>query len=615
MIARLGRSVYGITAFPCRGRPTGWTLASAGFDGTIRVWDAASGKLVRQFASAQNVIPQTLMYMPDGKNLIAISGIGMIRVWDVATGREVRTLARPQQQQQQQQTAALALGTAEDSLIELSTDNTLHFWDLATGRQNSRLELSRGKPQTRVVLSGDGRRVAGWSAPDNLTTWDASTGKELFKAAIKLPNVLSLVISPDGKSVAASSSQGGQVVIWDVDGGKELHRFEGAGPLQGLAFSPNGKIIGGFGVDRAPHLWNLETGKELPPFEAPPSSGLVFFGGRILAFSPDGKMLAASQGTAIRLWSVETGKLLQRFIGHTAAVDDVRLSADGQRLVSCGGDGVARLWDLGGSKEIASWNNTYSSPASMIAGPDGESVLAPASGGWMRIKLGEGKPKEATPTGRPMNITANPRPVLSSDGKSLLWMGFDRSIHLWDVDKEKEKSSLPTPLNFFGTLAVSPDGKFLAIGGGNAPTRLWDLVVGKEIRSLGEASPAGVFRGNLGLAFAPDGAGLLEIENGKLIIYEVASGGERLEIVQPGGFGGYSGQSSDGALTRAIFSPDGGTIAAGTSGGAVILLNTSNGRERARLAGQPSAVTSVVFAPDGKRWRPAIRTVRSWCGT
>jgi WD40 repeat protein len=594
VIARLGTLRLRHTCMALAWAPDGKTLASAGWDGTIRIWDAASGKQVRQCRGWLNVNGQALTYLPDGKTLASKGNESTLRVWDAATGREVRTLFPAQLQ-----VGALAPGAEEGMLLELCTDNTLHMWDLTTGRESGHLELSPGKQQARVALSAEGKRVAGWRLPDELTAWDAATGKELFHTATKLTNLVSLTFSRDAKTVAASGSPG-QIVVWDTETGKELHRIENPGFLQWLTFSRDGENIAGLGGDRAVHLWSLAAGKELRRFEAPASCGSAWWGPGALAFSPNGKVLAASQGAAIHFWDVETGRMLQRFTGHTGAVEDVRFSPDGARVVSCGKDGMARLWDVGAAKEIASWASTHGTAFSMVPMPDGESVLAATPGGWVRVKLGEDEGKAVFPSGGASVVVWAGNYVLSGDGKTLLGTGQDRSIHIWDMETGKERGRLPIPPNPFVMSALSPDGKFLATGGGNAQARLWDLVAAKEVRSFGEALAPGQFHDTVGLTFSPDGHSLLEVGSGKLTLYEIATGRERMQIIRPSGPYGRSVNAADGGLARAIFSPDCETIAAATMRGTIVLFDANNGRERTRLTAHTNVVTSMAFASDGK---------------
>ena len=599
VVARLGTLRLRHNCAALAWAPDGRTLASAGWDGAVRIWDAASGKESRRCTMLLKSNLLAIAYLPDGKTIATRANENTLRLWDAATGREVRTLFPAQLN-----AVALAPGPEEETLLELGADASVHVWDLTTGKETRTLRLSPGKQQTRLVPSADGRRVAGWSLPDDvLTVWDTAAGKELFHTATQMKELAShqtgLAFSRDGKTLAVSGPPG-QVVTWDVEAGKELRRYPDAGFLQWLTFTPDGKSLAGLGAGPAIHLWDLASGKEVRKFEPPASFGPSWWGPGGLAFSPDGKTLAASQGSAIHLWDVETGKMLHRFAGHTGAVEDVRFSPDGRRVLTCGRDGTARLWELSLAKEVASWANTHGSPYSMVGLPDGKSVLATSPGGWLRVELNEEKARAVSLSGGAPAPTWVSAFTLSGDGKTLLGGGSDRSVHLWNVETGKEIGPLPIPPKPFGAVAVSPDGKVLAEGGGSAPLLLWDVAAAKELRPVGDAPAPGQFRDTVGLSFSPDGRSLLHVGSGELILYEVATGRDRVRMVRPNGPFGRA-PSPEGSLTRALFSPDGLTIAAGTTAGPVVLFDATNGRELTRLAAQPNAVACLAFSADGKQ--------------
>ena len=238
-VARLGSARLRQACTALAWAPDGKTFASAGTEGSVRVWDAATGKKVGEFKTPY-VYFSSIAFAPDGKRLAAGAMNGAMYILDAATGREVRTLS----QQPAFGVVALAWRTDDEQLVTLNLAGGPRIWDLTTGKVFVPPEQLAGRtPLTREALSPDGRRVALWRQPDLLTVSDAD-GKELFHAPTQFRQVDGLAFSPDGKTLAVSSFPAAQVAFWDVDAGKEVRRLEGVHLLdRGLALSPDGKAF------------------------------------------------------------------------------------------------------------------------------------------------------------------------------------------------------------------------------------------------------------------------------------------------------------------------------------------------------------------------------------
>jgi len=177
--------------------------------------------------------------------------------------------------------------------------------------------------------------------------------------------------------------------------------------------------------------------------------------------------------------------------------------------------------------------------------------------------------------------------VFSPDGKSLFWGGD--SVGVVDV---KTGKALPGPQQLYGgAIALSPDGKLLAIRSYVGQLYLWDTR-GKQLRSLGEpgAIPMQLLPQVSCVAFSPDGKFLVDGGNiGSARLWDVANRKEA-----------YSLEGDPDDLLAAAFSPDGKILAASTADKAIVLWDTASGRKLSSLVGHQEAVYALAFASDGR---------------
>jgi len=271
--------------------PDGKTVATGGWDRTICLWDAATGKELRQLQGHRTSV-YGVAWSPDGTTLASGGEDKVIRLWDVAAAKVLRTL-----QGHDAGVVRMAFSADGKTLVSSSYDQTLRFWDVAAGKE----------------LRSFGGMERGFT---------------------------SFAWSPDGKSIATGGADH-FVRLLDPASGKTQRSFGGhEGNIVGVAYAPDGRLLATASEDQTVRLWDLGRGKEHRKLTGPDS------GFWTVAFSPDGRVLAAGgRDKTIRLWDVVSGQLLRVADGHTDGVPTLEFSADGQSLLSCSHDTSAVIWE------------------------------------------------------------------------------------------------------------------------------------------------------------------------------------------------------------------------------------------------------------------------------
>jgi WD40 repeat protein len=276
-----------------------------------------------------------------------------------------------------------------------------------------------------------------------------------------------------------------------------------------------------------------------------------------VAFSPDGKVLAASTGNgSFLLWEAATGRRLRRLPGSLKGATSAAFSLDGKALMLVDDHGRVCFRDAATGKELR---------------------------------------RLATPAANPWQV------ALSPDGKTAALLDSNSSLRLWDVAADKERLRLlgpPAPAKggppgfVPGTLAFSADGRLLAVGGMQGPVvviRVWEVFTGRERPALTgpQAQP-----GNLSyLAFSPDGKMLVmgDAQQGSMHLLNTATGAKLRQLAARRA----NGQPS------AAFSPDGKLLAV-VNGGGVDLADPATGQTVRRLPCPGQGFACLSFTADGK---------------
>jgi WD40 repeat protein len=547
-------------AFSADGR----RLAGGGADGTVRVWDAVSGEKVASWQGHATGVTG-LAFDPTGRRLASTGRAepshGELKLWDPIKGEilagktwEINILA------------AVAFSHDGQRVATAGHDGSVVVWNAATLEPMDSLkgQIKRNIRWTSVAFSADGRvaaggRVATGSPVGLVQVWDTTarpkaavaepTAQEFFTPTQAAVSAVAFS-GPDGRLIVAATADN-TIQGWFTRSGMPAFTLRGhRRAVTSVAFSPDGKCLASGSLDRTVRLWDI-TRRDDDLTLRPANEGVTS-----IAFSPDGTRLAsATRDRAVKVLEVSTGKTIARLVSLPDVVNGLAFDPDGGRLASAGNDGVVRLWEV--------------------------------SGGGERLRLGGHH--------GPVHAVA-----FSPEGGLLAAAGDDGVVRVWEVSGGGERFCLRGHEGPVFAVAFSPDGSRLASVGADGVARVWDAASGKTLLVLGDhGEPV------YAVAFSSDGSSLASAGRDEIIRLWDPATGLLLRILH-----GHSG-----TVRGVAYGPGGRLASAGDD--MVIRLWDGAGRELLALRGHTEAVRAVTFSRDGHSLASASddRTIKVWDGT
>jgi WD40 repeat protein/serine/threonine protein kinase len=579
--------------------PDGNRLASASWDKTVRLWDAATGKETSTLRGHTDRV-NSVCFSLDGRRLASASSDKSVRLWEAGS----TPLERAMLQGHADEVTSVCFSPDGQRLASASGDKTIKLWDVASGKETATL---RGHTSgvTSICFSPDGQRLASacfWDKTVKL--WDGVSGRPIATFQGSWSGVYSVCFSPDGRQVAIGTEDSplepckGTVRLWDAAKGVETATLVGhKSSVVSVCFSPDGRRLASASRDAAVKLWDPATGAQ--------QATLTGHTGTVMSasFSPDSRRLAsASWDRSVILWDAATGGETATLQGHTEGVNGICISPDGRLLASASGDKTVKLWDVASSREETTLRGHNFAIYSVCFSPDGRHL---ASGAYTSVKLWDVASGHET-----MNLSVGDDSVkslsFSPDGRRLAgacWNVANGStaVRLWDVSGHRETATLQGHAGEVRSVCFSPDGQRLASGSWDNTVKLWDVPSWREAATL-----RGHTNGVDSVCFSPDGRRLASSSTDQTVrVWDVASGQETATL-----------RGHIGPVTSVCFSPDGRRLASASDDGTAKLWDPESGQEMATLRGHEASVRSICFTPDGRRLATGSydTTARLWAG-
>lgn len=399
-------------------------IATAGDDGTIRIWDWKSKKQLLKI-TAYDDLAFGAMFVEGGKLIATCGRAPEIHLWDAETGEFVATLAG-----HSRSVESICSLPGTRYIASASADRSVRIWDLADMSEVKRFTGHTDK-LTSIDCSSNGKLLVTGDAGGTVIIWRAATGKEVIRANYA-DGIEAVAFAPDGETVAIGDRAGVLHLLSRTPGSNvgEQEWKAHDGKIYGLTFDPKSSEIVSAGQFGPVRRWNLAACESQITVDRLVDANAI-------AFTADGQELAVATSTGIHLVDPETS-------------DDLRTiepAGNWKCVASCRSSSVVAAGDIHGT--LAAWN-----------GDTGEQL-----GRW--------------------KVTDNQiDDVVVINESRVAWLSWDDDAGVTVIDLASGEVDQFIPATHCESMCVSPNGQWLAVVMHGDFITLWNLATPSSPRSL-----------------------------------------------------------------------------------------------------------------------------------
>jgi WD40 repeat protein len=591
-LTTLGQHETGVRGV--RFSPDGTLLASSEINGTVKLWDNRTRKLVAtlrdttlQPIDGYDAAAKPLAFSPDGGRLAV--GVGRdIVLWDVASREPIAVLTG-----HSNRVNFLVFARGAKILASGADDGMVRLWEVTSAKPRE-IAVLLGFNVYSLAFSHDGRILAASGASLTIKRWDLSN----LEAPVPLLPleakdghtgwVWAMAFSPN-TNLLVSASTGGGLIGWNLASDpKEFlaHKLPSAdgsmGIVNAVAFTPDGQTVLSAGTDNNITLWDLSGGRQ--PLKLKGHVKEIFS----IDVSPDGRMLASGgDDRTVKLWDISTRWREKPKMSESVWMFAVAISPDSKFIASIS-DNKLKLRDAATEQLLAEHPTLRAQDGHLVFSPDSHVLAVEDSAvhGTGVIRLLK------VPSFEEITNFRGSCPLFSANGTELVYFRGDERMGIhWRDLRTQEERVWETKWDSVRCLAMSPDGRSIAAARGR---HMWTWNVTAPDHPVEIQAPAKHEKlsnqGVWDVAFSADGRWLASADwDGRVQLWNLGNPHEKIQPLK----------AHSGSAWAVAFSPDGRTLATSGDDATIKLWNLASRQQTATLRGHTGPVDGLAFSRDG----------------